>query len=221
MSSHAAEALAFVAAAGGLIAAARLYQASRAQHQTEREARFDASATKSVRSTHDPSEMALGPGPDGTPGPVEVEHFPLMHLRDQFPDAETFQRCAPCVRWRRRRAASETKWCPSQLHGEARRRAADAAAAVARALTPLTAACCGCNYVPVCSEPLRRRRGAHSRVLVLPPAPSTSSNYCPCSPLVARKWPRNQNFRGENEEILTTQVRAHTEREATHDGAER
>jgi hypothetical protein len=96
MSSHTTEALAFVAAAGGLIAAARLYQASRAQHQAAREARFDASATKSVRSVHDSTEMALGAGPDGAPGPVEVEHFPLMHLRDQFPDAETFQRCAAC-----------------------------------------------------------------------------------------------------------------------------
>lgn len=103
------EALGFLALAGGVTAAARVYQGRRKAESDQRVAKVDSVV---MRRSHSLAEMASVAEHD-----EPVEHYPVMHLRDSFDD--------------------------------------------------------------VISQP---------------------------SPLVARKWPRNQNFVGEGEEIITTQV---------------
>ena len=85
------EAAAFLAAAGGVVAAAKIFQSAVVKKEKEREQAFDTAAKATLRRCHSTHDAALVPA-DGKSTEVEVEHYPVMHLRQQFPDAPTFVR---------------------------------------------------------------------------------------------------------------------------------
>ena len=83
-----------MAAAGGAVAAAHYLKAATAEQAQKRSAEFDQLASKGTqRQSHKATEFALGsPEAESDAKEVEVEHFPCMHIRDSFPDSQTWER---------------------------------------------------------------------------------------------------------------------------------